>query len=245
MENDMIPLGRHDRFQFACGPDVPCFNACCRDLNQFLTPYDIYRLKSRLQLSSSEFLSRYAVEHLGPQTGLPVISLKAVPGDDLRCPFVSDDGCQVYEDRPSSCRTYPLARAITRSRETGEVTEHFALMRENHCCGCEQTRTQTVSEWIEDQELERFNQFSDMLMDIISMKNQLHPAPLDLREQRMFHLALYDLDGFRRHLQEKGVPEGLAMDEAEQAEMMANDVALLTFAHTWVKWALFGKALSA
>jgi hypothetical protein len=33
------------------------------------------------------------------------------------------------------------------------------------------------------------------------------------------------------------------MDEAEQAKMMADDVALLTFAHTWIKWALFGKAL--
>jgi uncharacterized protein len=241
MENDMTPLGRDDQFQFACGPEVPCFNACCRDLNQFLTPYDIYRLKSRLQLSSSDFLSRYAVEHLGPQTGLPVISLKAVPEDDLRCPFVSDAGCQVYEDRPSSCRIYPLARAITRSRETGEVTEHFALIREEHCRGCDQARTQTVKEWIEDQDLDLFNRFNDMLMEIISMKNQWHPAPLDLREQRMFHLALYDLDGFRRHLQAKGMPEGLAMDEGEQAEMMADDVALLAFGHTWVKWALFGK----
>ena len=39
--------------------------------------------------------------------------------------------------------------------------------------------------------------------------------------------------------------DDVAMDEAEQAKMMADDVALLTFAHTWVKWALFGKALSA
>jgi len=241
MENDMIPLARDDQFQFACGPDVPCFNACCRDLNQFLTPYDIYRLKSRLQLSASEFLNRYTIEHLGPQTGLPVISLKAVPEDDLRCPFVSESGCQVYEDRPSSCRTYPLARAITRSRETGDVTEHFALIREDHCYGYGQARTQTVKEWIEDQELDLFNQFNDMLMEVISMKNQYHPAPLDLRKQRMFHMALYDLDGFRQHLQKHGMPEGFAMVETEQTEMMADDVKLLAFGHAWVKWALFGK----
>ena len=52
------------------------------------------------------------------------------------------------------------------------------------------------------------------------------------------------LGQIRNHLQEKGLPERLAMDEAEQATMMADDVALLTFAHTWIKWALFGKALS-
>jgi len=239
MENDMIPLARDDQFQFACGREVPCFNACCRDLNQFLTPYDIYRLKSRLQMSASDFLNRYTVEHLGPQTGLPVVSLKAVPEDDLRCPFVSEAGCQVYEDRPSSCRIYPLARAITRSRETGDVIEHFALIREDHCCGCEQARTQTVKEWIEDQELDLFNRFNDMLMEVISMKNQYHPAPLDLREQRMFHMALYDLDGFRQHLQKHGMPEEFAMAEATQTEMMADDVKLLAFGHTWIKWALF------
>lgn len=241
MENDMIPLARDDQFQFACGPDVPCFNACCRDLNQYLTPYDIYRLKSSLRLSSREFLSQYTVTHLGPQTGLPVISLKAVPDEDLPCPFVSDAGCRVYEDRPSSCRTYPLARAITRSRETGEVTEHFALIREGHCCGCEQPRSQTVKAWIEDQELEQFNRFNDMLMAIISLKNQMHPAPLDIREQRIFHLALYDLDGFRHHLQKHGWPDDPEMVEEARIEIMGDDVKLLEFGHRWIKQALFGK----
>ena len=240
MKSDLIPLARNDRFQFACGPDVPCFNACCRDLNQFLTPYDIYRLKTRLGLSSQDFLNRYTIEHLGPQTGLPVVSLKAVPEKDLQCPFVSADGCQVYEDRPSSCRTYPLARAVTRSRETGELTEHFALMREAHCQGCEESRTQTVAEWIQDQELDLYNRFNDMLMEIISMKNQYHPAPLDFREQRMFHLGLYDLDGFRAHLEAHGLPEGVPVVESP-ADLLADDVKLLAFGHAWIKWALFGE----
>ena len=244
MDTDMIPLTREDRFQFACGPEVDCFNACCRDLNQFLTPYDIYRLKSRLELSSGEFLRRYTNEHIGPQTGLPVISLKSVPEDGLRCPFVAETGCQVYEDRPSSCRTYPLARAVARSRETGQIKEHFALMCEDHCRGRQQSRTQTVREWIEDQELEDYHRFNDMLMDIISLKNQSHPAPLDLREQHMFHLALYDLDGFRRHLRAHGFPEGHVLKDKAQAALQGSDVDLLGFAHDWIKWALFGSGPS-
>lgn len=244
METDMIPLASEDRFQFACGPDVDCFNACCRDLNQFLTPYDIYRLKSRLRLSSGDFLRQYTNEHMGPQTGLPVISLRAVPEEDLRCPFVSEKGCRVYGDRPSACRTYPLARAIARSRETGEITEHFALMCEAHCHGRQQPRTQTVREWIEGQELEDYHRFNDLLMDIIRLKNQNHPAPLDLREQRMFHLALYDLDAFRQHLATHGFPEGHALKARAQAALDGNDLDLLAFAHDWVRWALFGEGLS-
>jgi Fe-S-cluster containining protein len=244
METDMIPLARADRFQFACGPEMDCFNACCRNLNQFLTPYDIYRLKSRLNLLAGEFLSRYTVEHLGPQTGLPVVSLKAVPDENLQCPFVADTGCQVYEDRPSSCRTYPLARAITRSRETGEVTEHFALMCEDHCYGRQQPHTQTVREWIEGQQLEEYNRFNDMLMEIISLKNQFHPAPLDIREQRMFHLALYDLDEFRKHLQEGDYKGEHPIVEEVRSALEGTDVDLLVFAHNWVRWALFGKESS-
>lgn len=240
MENDMIPLACNERFQFACNPDVPCFNACCRDLNQFLTPYDIYRLKTHLALSSQEFLSRYTVEHLGPQTGLPVISLKAAP-EDLQCPFVSTTGCQVYADRPSSCRIYPLARAVTRSRETGALTEHFALMREEHCLGCRESRTQTVAQWIEDQGLAPYNRFNDMLMEIISLKNQYHPAPLDFREQRMFRLALYDLDGFREHVKAHGIPDGVPMPGETPETLLADDVKLLAFGHVWIKWTLFGE----
>ena len=244
MENDWIPLGRGDRFQFACGPDVPCFNACCRDLNQFLTPYDILRLKNHLDLTSGQFLGRFTETHLGPQTGLPVVRLKAAE-DDLCCPFVSTAGCRVYQDRPSSCRTYPLARAVTRSRETGALTEHFALMREDHCRGCGQGRIQTVKEWIVAQELECYNRYNDMLMELIGMKNQYHPAPLDLRRQRVFAMALYDLDAFRGHLRAHGVPRELAVPAQREVERMTDDAALLIFSHVWLKWALFGKAPAA
>lgn len=241
MPNELTPLAPDDRFQFACGPEVPCFNACCRDLNQCLTPYDILRLKTGLSMSSSDFLSRYTVAHIGPQTGLPVVSLRPVNGEARRCPFVAPEGCRVYAHRPSSCRIYPLARAISRSRETGVVTEHFALMREAHCQGCVQPRTQTVKAWIEDQALERYHHFNDMLMGIIALKNQSRPEPLDIREQRMFQLALYDLDGFRRHLRVHGVPErpAVAADRAEK--IMADDEALLTYGHAWIAWALFDK----
>jgi len=36
-------LTRDDTFTFACHPGVSCFNQCCRDVNIFLTPYDIIR----------------------------------------------------------------------------------------------------------------------------------------------------------------------------------------------------------
>jgi len=134
-EAAMTPLEPGARFCFRCSPEVPCFNECCRDLSQYLTPYDILRLKNCLKISSGELLEQYTVRYVGPETGLPVIALKPNSSVELECPFVRPTGCAVYADRPSSCRMYPLARAISRSRETGAVTEHFALMKEPHCQG--------------------------------------------------------------------------------------------------------------
>ena len=242
METDFIPLELDDEFQFTCSPEVPCFNHCCRDINQYLTPYDIFRLKNRLQMKSGDFLNKFTIEHIGPQTGLPIVSLKALPEEDLRCPFVADEGCQVYEDRPASCRTYPLARAVSQSRATGQLVENYALMQEPHCHGFGQKRVQTVREWIQDQEIEEYNRFNDMLMTIISLKNQHKRSPLDLREQHLFRLALYDLDAFRDHLDTKGLPDGLHLDEGERDALREDERQLLAFGHRWLRWMLFGQA---
>ena len=171
MNDDLIPIGLDEPFRFACSPGVTCFNECCRDLNQTLYPYDILRLKKGLGLSSSDFLKRYTIQHIGPQSGLPIVTFKTTDARRLTCPLVTAKGCSVYSDRPSSCRTYPLVRAISRCRETGKITERFALLKEPHCSGFKETNDQTVLQWINDQEIAVYNDINDRLMEIISVKN--------------------------------------------------------------------------
>ena len=45
--------------QFRCHKDIDCFNACCKNIDIMLTPYDILRLKQRLGITSTEFLRQY------------------------------------------------------------------------------------------------------------------------------------------------------------------------------------------
>ena len=242
MEPEMSPLLPGESFCFACSPDVPCFNECCRDLNQFLTPYDILRLKNSLGLSSGDFLQRYTVSHPGPETGLPVVSLKQDPADSLKCPFVRPEGCAVYADRPSSCRMYPVARALSRSRETGATTEHFALIKEPHCKGFGNTREKSVDRWIEEQGLKEYNEMNDRLMTLISLKNRLLPGPLEPRLAEQFHLALYDLDNFRQAVFEQNLLGGLKVDKTILEQSQADDVELLKLGIQWIRFKLFGNA---
>ncbi len=233
-DNDLIPLSIDEHFRFSCSKQVPCFNECCRDLNQFLTPYDILRLKNHLGISSTQFLEQYTFQHTGPQTSLPVIILKTQHSSNLRCPFVTPDGCSVYENRPASCRTYPLARLVSRSRETGKLTEHYALMKEAHCKGHEQDKTQSVREWITDQGLEIYSEMNDLMMDVIALKNQYHPEPLDMKTNMMFHLALYDSDRFRTQIFENGLLDKFSVAAETLKIIRHDDTALLKLGIRWI-----------
>jgi hypothetical protein len=52
MEGDAV-------IRFRCRKDIDCFNACCKNIDIMLTPYDIVRLKTRLGITSTEFLREY------------------------------------------------------------------------------------------------------------------------------------------------------------------------------------------
>lgn len=240
MTPTMTAIGLDEPFHFSCSKEVPCFNACCRDLNQFLTPYDVLRLKNNLGLTSTAFLETYTEEHIGPETGLPILVLKTGMDAEKRCPFVSESGCRVYPDRPGSCRTYPLARLASRSRETGVITEHYALLKEDHCHGFETETSQTVRDWIKNQGIAEYNKMNDLLMEIISLKNRLKPGPLDITAKRLFYLACYDLDNFRIHIFEKNLLKNHPVSEDLLSRIKSNDDELLRFSLTWIRQALFG-----
>jgi len=226
-------------FRFACSPEVTCFNECCRDLNQSLYPYDILRLKKGLGLSSSEFLKRYTTRHIGPESGLPIVTLKTTDAGRLTCPLVTEKGCSVYPDRPSSCRTYPLVRAISRCRETGKITERFALLKEPHCLGFKGRKDQTVRQWINQQEIAAYNHINDKLMEIISIKSRLLPGPLDLKSRHQVYLALYDLDNFRTHFFKNGLFGDFKVNPQKLTAARADDTTLLEVGMEWVKQKLF------
>jgi Fe-S-cluster containining protein len=239
LEPKLTPLSPQDTFRFSCSPDISCFNACCRDLNQFLTPYDILRLKNHLGLSSGQFLEQYTSQHTGPGSGLPVVTLRPKDNHDRMCPFVSPGGCTVYENRPSSCRTYPLVRALSRSRQTGEITEQFMVLREPHCLGFIEGQTQTARQWIIEQEIAVYNEINDQLMQIISLKNRLLPGPLDLKSGYLFYTALYDLDNFRSQIKKNGLPDDFHIDSTTIAKAREDEVALLKLGTKWIMHVVF------
>ncbi|MBW1741490.1 MAG: YkgJ family cysteine cluster protein, partial [Deltaproteobacteria bacterium] len=207
---------------------------------QCLTPYDILRLKKRLKLSSGEFLKRYTTHHIGPASGLPVVTLKMLAHENLNCPFVSKAGCTVYADRPGSCRIYPLARITQRKPNQHTCEEFYIIIKEPHCLGFQESKAWTVKEWKQDQAVALYDEMNDLLMDIISLKNRSGRRRLTHRENELFYLACYDLDRFRGLVFEKRLWKTHPIEEEVIKALEEDDVALMRFGIEWIKGRLFG-----
>jgi Fe-S-cluster containining protein len=238
-EPDLLPLAFDDTFQFGCHSRVPCFNRCCRDLSQALMPYDVLRLKKNLNISTETFLSRYAEIQIGPATGLPVATLRFFADEDRQCPFVTDQGCRVYADRPASCRIYPLVRLLRRSRTNGNLVEQFALLREPHCQGFEQQQTQTVRQWIASQELEAYHEANDMLMELIALKNQRRPGSLPHELSEPVQTAFYDLEALKEQAA-GGRLKGMDAAGLKPVAELHNDLDWLKWSMEYICYLLFG-----
>ncbi len=240
---ELTPLSIEDNLRFGCHKNVPCFNHCCRDLNQALTPYDVLRLKHHLGLSARVFIKQYAALYMGPTTGLPVVALRFAENGRGECPFVTPKGCRVYTARPSSCRIYPLARALHRRRADGRISEHYALLKEPHCRGFEQACTQSVGQWIAGQELESYHRMNDAVLELIALKNQVRPGQLAAEHRQLAKMAFYDLDTLKEKALARALPD-MDFDHLAVLPDIEDDEAWLVWSMIWIGQVLFGKKLN-
>jgi Fe-S-cluster containining protein len=219
-------LGPDDRFTFACHPGVSCYNKCCGDVNIFLSPYDVLRLKKRLGMASSEFLEKHALMPVQKDMKTPVVVLRMNDDEAKSCPFLTDAGCGLYTDRPWPCRMYPLGLAAQKDTPDGWRGDRFHfLLREAMCKGHGEAREWTVREW-KELTLHKFFEEGGTL------------AP---EKMHMFFTACYDLDRFREFVFDSTLLKRFEMDEDFVEELRYDDDALLRFAFLWLRFSLFGE----
>jgi Fe-S-cluster containining protein len=232
-------LSLNDAFRFACGPHVSCFTECCGKLELLLTPYDLLRLRKRSGISSGEFLDEYAVIRWKTSHGFPEVLMKMDTAMNRRCPFVTPEGCSVYEDRPGACRIYPLGRAATSRAFDGSHREFYFIVREDHCRGFEQSREWKVREWLADQGMEEYNRLNDMLMELYVLKTRSKGIELGAQHMQMFLMSCYNSDRFRDFIFKSGFLAKFDLDCKSVEELRDDDLKLLEFAFRWLKFALF------
>lgn len=238
---DYPRLNQDSAFQFRCHPGVPCFNDCCGDINIFLTPYDVIRLKHNLGITSNEFLNKYAIMPFDKNLKYPVVLLKMNDDEKKSCPFVTDKGCGVYPDRPWACRMYPLGLASPKEGYEELDEEFYFLLEEEFCKGFKEDHKYTVSDWIKDQGIEEYNQHGEDFKNLtlheffVEHKN-LTPDKID-----MFHTVCYNIDKFRDMLFKSSFFDKFEVDQETRENIKNDDIALLKFGYRWLRFSLFGE----
>jgi Fe-S-cluster containining protein len=226
-----------DCFTFRCGPDLDCFGECCHDVNIVLTPYDVLRLKRAGGVDSSEFLEKYTLRLPGEKFPIVILRMQAA---DKACPFLSERGCAVYNDRPWACRMYPLGAAEPKSPTPAQKAFHFVL-REDLCHGHGQGCATAVRDWIARQGAESYEMMSGGFKELTLHGFWDGTRGMTAAQADMFYMACYDLDRFRRFVFETRFLRRFEIDEARVEALRNDDEELLDFAMQWLRFAIFGE----
>ena len=195
-------LSADDSFCFSCNCRLPCFTDCCADINILLTPVDVLRLSRRLGLSTTEFLAQHTLTPITRDLQLPVKMLRMGDDERRRCSFVGEEGCTVYEDRPWSCRMYPVGSALPPARAGVKPEPIYFLFEDDFCQGHGTGSDWTVRAWKSDQDVEAQEELEQGFSDLVSHPWFIGGRKLDPKRIEMFHMAAYDLDTFRRFVLE-------------------------------------------
>ncbi|MCX7168262.1 MAG: YkgJ family cysteine cluster protein [Rhodocyclales bacterium] len=228
--------------QFSCHKGIGCWNACCSNIDISLTPYDVLRMKSRLGITSTEFLKNYTVPYEMDKDSIAGVKLRPVE-EGTACRFMKPEGCGIYEDRPTACRYYPVALLSMRKQDEYVDRDSYAIVKEDHCKGHNEPRSITINDYRQEQGLPEYDELARGWRQLVLKKQSSGPSigKPTLRSRQLFFMACYDIDRFREFVGAESFNKLFDLPQAEKEALLADDVALLQFAFRFLRQVLFGE----
>ncbi|MEI6413302.1 MAG: YkgJ family cysteine cluster protein [Pseudomonadota bacterium] len=227
---------------FRCYKGISCFNACCQSIDITLTPYDILRLSRHLGLSTTDFLRDHTVPFEMEKDGIAGVKFRPRENSSA-CQFVTDEGCQIYENRPTACRYYPVALLALRRQDEYQDRQAYALVKEPHCRGHEEPRELTIDAYRAEQDVVFYDDLNREWNQMILKKKSLGPtvgAP-SLKSRQLFFMVSYDLDTFRRFVLSDNFQGNYVLEETLIQTLATDDIALMRFGFRLLRQVLFGE----
>jgi len=239
---NMKPLG-NEPFPFSCHSGLDCYMTCCRNVDMYLFPYDILRMKQCIGIDSEQFMRQYTRFGQGPHPYFPAIMLK-LDEQSKACPFLGEDGCTIYKDRPSSCRTYPLERAVDRDQSSASKGEFYFLTNHSYCHGHQAETTFTVKEWVRNQWIHDYNTMNDLWaqVDTFFATNPWKGEGAGGPKQQMAFMVCYNIDGFRRFSEQHNLLAQYRLAKDWKRRIANEDSELLKFGFEWLKLMMGGRS---
>ncbi len=228
--------------QFRCRKGIECWNKCCSNIDISLTPYDILRLSRRLGISTTEFLQQYTFPYELEPNGIAGVKFKPIE-NGTSCQFMRPEGCDVYSDRPTACRYYPVA--LLSMRRSDEYTDRnaYALVQEPHCLGHQEPRSLTIDEYRTEQGLDEYDEVARGWRQLVLKKKSSGPTvgTPSKRSLQLWFLACYDLDRFRAFVASEPFGDTYDIPDEELKQILVGDKELMLFAFRFLRQTMFGE----
>ena len=237
-----IRIKEGDNFFFKCHAGLECFNQCCRNLNLFLYPYDVLRLKRNLGISSDTFLDQYVDILLRPTDMFPEVMLRMADNSERTCPFLTEVGCAVYADRPDTCRTFPIEQGSLYDASLQKARAIHFFRPPDFCMGQHEHERWTIDTWRTDQDAVKYNQMTEKWAH---MRRLFHTNPWGAEgpngaKGKMAFMACYNVDAFRGFVFESSFTRRYKIKPKYTKKIRRDDMVLLALGFEWVRFFLWG-----
>ena len=242
---DKLPglhLKNNDTFSFHCHPGLECFNLCCRNLNLFLYPYDVIRLKKNLGLSSDQFLDQYVDVVMRESSAFPEVLLRMSENDEKTCPFVIKSGCSVYADRPDTCRTFPVEQGLIFDDQKNKSRLIRFFRPPEFCLGQHESRNWTCQTWTQDQNAILYNRMTARWADLkrLFLVDPWGDEGWSSPKAKMAFMATYNIDRFRDFVFTSSFLKRYKLEREKVKKIRKDDTELLKLGFDWVKLFVWG-----
>lgn len=144
---DNMKIGLDDTFSFSCNK---CGKCCINRDDILLSPFDLYRISKKLNITPNEFVAQYGEAYIGDSSRMVIVRLKP-QGSIKRCPLLKDRKCSVHDAKPTVCAMYPIGRAFRMDPKNSSSntisTENIEYIFNGAHCG--NAEIHTVREWFD------------------------------------------------------------------------------------------------
>ncbi len=231
-----------DTFSFQCHQDIACFNMCCRNLNLFLYPYDVIRLKNRLGITSDRFLDEYAEIVMRPSNFFPDVVLRMSDDQESSCIFLVPEGCSIYSDRPDTCRFFPVEQGALFDASAGKTKLIHFFRPPDFCLGPRESKIWTAKTWAKGQGADDYHKMTLLWSEL---KRLFQDDPwggqgIDSQKGKMAFMAAYNIDQFRDFVFKSSFLKRYRVKPSVLKKAKKDDAELLKLGFEWIKFFLWG-----
>jgi hypothetical protein len=153
------------------------------------------------------------------------------------------EGCDIYADRPTACRYYPVALLSMRKQDEYIDRDSYAIVKEDHCKGHEVNRRITIADYRKEQGLGEYDDLARGWRQLVLKKQSSGPSigKPTLRSRQLFFMACYDVDRFREFVFSSSFTNLFELKQEEKDAFATDDLALMQFAFRFLRQVMFGE----